>query len=89
MNKQKIIIIVLSVALFVIVQYVIYEKTTESRQQELANAYQGGYNKGLSDAVTAVYNQTENCKTTTLTIGNLTRTVLDLSCLKTSQNNTP
>ena len=89
MNKQKIIIIALSVALFIIGQYLIYERTTESRQHEVTNAFQGGYNKGLSDAVTAVYNQTENCKTTTLTIGNLTRTVLDLSCLKTGQNNTP
>ena len=80
-------IIALSVGLFALGQYVIYEKTTESRQQELSNAYQNGYTKGLSDAVTAIYKQTENCHSATLTIGNLTRTMLDLSCLKSAQNN--
>lgn len=87
MNKQKIIIIMLSVALFSLVQYVIYEKITESRQQELVNVYQNGYNRGLSDAATAIYKQTENCQTTTITIGNLTKTVFDLSCLKIQQKN--
>jgi hypothetical protein len=87
MNKQKITIIALSVGLFALGQYVIYEKANESRQQELTNAYQSGYNTGLSDAVTAVYKQTENCHTTTLTIGNLTKTILDLSCVKSGQNN--
>lgn len=87
MNKQKITIIALSIALFVSAQYIIYEKITESRQQELANAYQNGYNKGLTDAAVTVYKQTENCQTTTITIGNLTKTVFDLSCLKVESKN--
>ncbi len=85
MNKQQLAIIGLSVALFALGQYLIYERTTQSRMQEIAGAYQSGYNKGLSDAATAIYNQTENCHTTTLTIGNLTKTILDLSCLKAGQ----
>ncbi len=87
MNRQKITIIALSVALFALAQYVIYEKVMESRQQELANAYQNGYNKGLTDAAVTIYRQTENCQTTTITIGNLTKNVFDLSCLKTQQKN--
>lgn len=87
MNKQKITIIVLSVALFALVQYVLYEKITESRQQELSNAYQNGYNKGLTDAAVTVYKQTENCQSTNITIGNLTKTVFDLSCLKVESKN--
>lgn len=87
MNKQKITIIVLSIALFGLAQYVIYEKITESRQQELTDAYQNGYNKGLTDTAVAVYKQTENCQTTTITIGNLTKTVFDVSCLKLESNN--
>ena len=87
MNRQKITIIALSVALFALAQYVIYEKVMESRQQELANAYQNGYNKGLTDAAITIYRQTENCQTTTITIGNLTKNVFDLSCLKTQQKN--
>lgn len=87
MNKSKITIIVLSVALFGLGQYVIYEKIAESREQELATTYQNGYNKGLTDAAVTIYKQTENCQTTTITIGNLTKTVFDLSCLKVEQNN--
>ncbi len=88
MNKQKITIIALSIALFVLAQYVIYEKIIESRQHELSNAYQDGYKNGLTDAATAVYKQTENCQTTTLTIGNLTKTIFDVSCLKVEKNMT-
>lgn len=84
MNKQKITIVALSAALFALAQYVIYEKILESRQQELANSYQDGYKKGLTDAAVAVYKQTENCQTTTIAIGNFTKTVLDVSCLKVS-----
>lgn len=88
MNKQKITIIALSIALFALAQYVIYEKITESRQQELSNAYQNGYKNGLTDAAVAVYKQTENCQPTNITIGNLTKTIFDLSCLNVEQKNT-
>ena len=87
MDKQKMIIIVLSVALFALGQYVLYEKIIESRQQEISNSYQHGYDKGITDAVTAVFKQTENCQTTSLTVGNMTKTILDFSCLKTSPSN--
>lgn len=86
MNKQRITIITLSIALFVLAQYVIYEKIIETRQQELANTYQDGYKKGLTDAAVAVYKQTENCQTTTITIGNFTKTIFDVSCLKVEKN---
>ena len=67
--------------------YVIYEKIIETRQQELANTYQDGYKKGLTDAAVAVYKQTENCQTTTITIGNFTKTIFDVACLKIEQKN--
>ncbi len=87
MSKAKMTIIILSIGLFGIAQYVMYEKIIESRQQEMAIAYQNGYNKGLTDAAVTVYKQTENCQTTTITIGNLTRTIFDLSCLKLESMN--
>lgn len=87
MNKQKITIIILSVALFLLAQYVIYEKMIESRQQELSLAYEHGYNQGLSDAAVTIYKQTENCQTTAVTIGNLTKNIFDLSCLKAMEKN--
>ncbi|MDE2590054.1 MAG: hypothetical protein KGL95_10370 [Patescibacteria group bacterium] len=64
------------------------KKIMESRQQELANTYQNGYKNGLTDAAVAVCKQTKNCQTTTLTIGNLTKTIFDISCLKVEKNMT-
>ena len=88
MNKQKIVIIALSIALFSLAQYVIYENIIESRQQELDNTFQSGYDKGLTDAVVELYKQTENCQTTTITLGNLTKNVFDLSCLNIQSEGT-
>jgi len=45
------------------------------------SSFQAGYNKGITDAVVAVYQQTNNCKATTINIGNITRQVIDISCL--------
>lgn len=87
LNKEKVIIIALSVILFSLVQYVIYEKIIQSRQQELANAYQNGYNKGVTDAAISIYKQTNNCQTTTISIGNLSKNIFDLSCLKIQLRN--
>ena len=68
MNKQKIIIVVLSVLLFSLVQYVLYEKVSESISQELVNSYESGYLEGITDAARLVYYQTENCEPTSVTI---------------------
>ncbi|MGI0087184.1 MAG: hypothetical protein ACREBI_04415 [Nitrosotalea sp.] len=58
----------------------------ESREQEIDNAYQNGYHQDLTDAAIAVYKQIENCHTTTIAIGNLTK-LSDLSCLKIEPKN--
>lgn len=87
MNKQRIVIIMLAVALFSLSQYIIYEKITESKQIELQRIFQNGYDKGLEDTVTTIYKQTDNCQTTTISVGNFTKTIFDLSCLKTQPKN--
>jgi hypothetical protein len=87
MNKQKITIVILSVALFALAQYIIYEKIIESRQQELTLSYQNGYVKGLADTITTIFRQTENCHVSTITSGNLTKSLFDLSCLNVQKNN--
>lgn len=87
MDKQKISVIALLIALFALTQYVIYERIIETRQQEIANAYQNGYKKGLTDVVVTIYQQTEKCQTTSITIGNLTRNVVDFSCMQAHSKN--
>ena len=82
MKKEIIIIIGLLVVIFLIAQYVILDKWDEVNQQKAMDAYRTGYEQGLVDAVTTVFGQTQNCQPTTLTIGNLTKQVFDLECLK-------
>jgi len=82
MKKEMIIIIGLSVTIILIAQYVILDKWDEVNQQKVKDAYQTGYEQGLVDAVTTIFGQTQNCQSTTLTIGNFTKQVFDLECLK-------
>lgn len=83
-SKQKIAIIALAVALFVIVQYFVIEKLLEENQKKMSEIYQNGYDQGLKDAVTTLYEQTTDCQTTTIFLGNLSRQIFDMACLETS-----
>ena len=89
MNKQKIVIIALAGALFLVAQYIVFDKLAESKQKEMLDVYQRGYDNGLKDAVTTLYEQTQNCQKTSITLGNLTKEVFDFSCLKKNVETTP
>ena len=82
LDKQKIIIISLIVLLLFLVQYIIYDNFIQQMEVDLVNAFQDGYQQGLIDAVSEIFMQTENCVVTTITIGNLTKNVVDYSCLE-------
>ena len=84
MNKQKIVIIGLAVGLFLVTQYVILDKLAESRQQETLGVYKRGYDNALKDVMNSIYEKTQNCQITEISIGNLTRTVVDVDCLPQS-----
>jgi hypothetical protein len=81
-SKQKIVIIALSIALFAIAQYFAIEKVSEANQKKMSDVYQNGYDQGLKDAVTTLYEQTKDCQTTTIFVGNLSRQIFDIACLK-------
>jgi len=89
MDKQKIIIIVLVVGLFLAIQYILIEKVAEKKQEEMLQVFQEGYEEGLTDAVTAIFAQTQNCQTTTITLNNFTKEILDLSCLQFESETSP
>jgi len=88
-DKQKITIIALSVVLFLVAQYIIIDKVTEKRQEEMLQVFQEGYEEGLTDAVTALFDQTQNCQTTTITLNNFTKEILDYSCLQFESETSP
>ena len=84
MDKQKIIIIALTAALILTVQYFVLDRWISSAQQEISQNYQRGYTQGLNDAVVSLYDQTQNCHPATIVIGNLTKKVFDLACIENS-----
>jgi len=81
MNIQKIIIIGLLISLIGILQYLVLDKWMDSMNEEMTKNIQNAYDQGLLDAVIAIYQQTENCQGVPIKIGNLTKTVFDVSCL--------
>ncbi len=81
-NKHKLLVVILVVLLLIAVGYIIYDKVQQKRQAQLYNALQQGYNQGLYNAVVSLYQQTEECKVTAITLGNLTRQVVDVACIQ-------
>ena len=78
-SKLMIIVIIVLIVLFILaLGYIFIDKWQESRQSELIKIYQ----QGISDTVLSLYQQTENCQITTVNLGNATRQVVDVSCIK-------
>ena len=89
MNKQEIIIITLAAALVLFSAYIVFDKLAESRQKEMSEIYQKGYEQGIKDSVTTLYEQTQNCQTLTITLENLTKNLFDLACLQNNKTLSP
>jgi len=81
MDKQKILIIAISVTLFLFVQLFIFDELEESQQREILSTYDRGYDQGAIDAVTSVFSQIEDCQVASITLFNSTKEVFDRSCL--------
>ncbi len=81
-KKQAIILIVLALLLVAAITYIIVDKLQTRQMNQLQNAFASGYQLGLTDVITTMYNQTANCQIATMTVGNETRQVVDISCLQ-------
>tara|TARA_Y100000310_G_C19974611_1_gene487017 strand:+ start:167 stop:451 length:285 start_codon:yes stop_codon:yes gene_type:complete len=84
-KKFRLTITILAILLVLSVGYIAIDKYTTSREQQLMATYQGGYNKGVQDAVVSLYQQTNNCQPATINIGNLTKQIFDVACLQNQQ----
>ena len=84
MNKQKIVIFILSAILFILAEYIIINDLYESNQTQVQDSYQIGYDKGLSDTAESVFLQTENCNPVGVTLNNMTKVIIDTACLDVS-----
>ena len=79
MKKQIMTIIMLAILLIASLGYIGVSYWQEKKQAELTSVYQ----QGISDAVVSVFQQTDDCKAPTVTLGNFTRQIVDVACLKT------
>ena len=87
LDKQKIIIIALLSVVFILANSIFIDKWLEIKQEENTLLYEKGYEQGLTDAVTALFYNTDDCSVTTITIKNETRPIVDFSCFDPNQNN--
>ena len=81
-KKLEISVIVLVIVLVVTVQYFIIQDWFESKEDELLESYMEGYEKGMSDAVLSLFEETQDCKLTTLTVNEFSRKLFDIECLQ-------
>ena len=83
-SKQKLLIIILAVALAVMfVWFVIIDNDIiPTIQQEIITSYQNGYNAGVENSITEIFQKTSNCNPTYIWIANNTRQLVDVACLQ-------
>ena len=81
-KKAKIAIAILAVLLIAAVGYIGWGAYQQQRYDDAISAYKQGYNQGLTDATTTLYQYTEGCGSAKLFLGNVTRQVVDADCVK-------
>jgi len=83
-SKQKLLVITLAVTLTAIfVWFVIIDNyIIPTIQQEITTSYQNGYNAGVENSITEIFQQTSNCNPTYIWVANNTRQLVDVACLQ-------
>ena len=81
MNKKNLIIVILASSLILTVNFFVLDKWLDLRENELSKFYQQGYDRGLEDAVTTIFEQTENCQLASIWIGNSSKDLIDFLCI--------
>jgi len=82
MDKQKITIAILAIALIVAIQYVILDNWMDLKSDEIDEAYQSGYEQGSVDIALSLIQQTNDCQTASIIFDNITRSVFDIDCIE-------
>ncbi len=83
-SKQKLLIIILTISLAAIfIWFVIIDNyVIPTIQQNITNSYQNGYNAGVENSITEIFQQTSNCQPTYIWIANNTKQLIDVACLQ-------
>ena len=79
-EKNKIILVSVCCVVFIIFQFFLLDFWEQQRIEESAIAFQRGFDFGLENAVFTIYNNTENCQITTISVGNDSKKLVDFTC---------
>ncbi|PLW80737.1 hypothetical protein C0585_01165 [Candidatus Woesearchaeota archaeon] len=80
-DPYKIATITLGIILLLTLGYVGITKYNNIQFQKYQDIYVQGYNKGVEDSVVKLFSETDDCKVTSIFIGNTTRQIADLECI--------
>lgn len=73
----------LLLALFIIlISYVAYNEYNRALFNNMMDAARAGYDQGVIDTVSLIYQEAEDCQLVPLTLDNTTRHLVDVSCLE-------
>ena len=82
MKRINYVFIAISIASFLVIQYLILDSWNQSTQKKMDEFFQSGYEEGLFESVKTIYQQTDNCQIAIINIGNNTKQLLDVYCLQ-------
>lgn len=81
-NTFMIATIVLSIILILVIGYVAYDKAVAWKAKKYQDILSQGYNQGVSDSVTQIFQRTNDCNVVPLVLQNETRNLADVACIQ-------
>jgi len=85
-DKKILIIIGISGALFIILQFYLLDFWEQEKLKEYAEVFEKGYSVGFENSVFTIFNNTENCNVTKIWVGNSSKYIIDFNCSLAEQN---
>jgi hypothetical protein len=82
MEKQKIAIIGLGVAIILIVQYFLISDLVNQKNEESMTIFQNGYDAGVESTIKLLFAKTDNCQPADIFMNETTRILVDYDCVK-------
>ena len=81
MQKQTIAIIILATSLFLIIQYTFLSNWINNIQQEIDKNFLREFEQGQISTAKTIFEQTNDCNTSTITLVNFNRQLIDTICV--------
>jgi hypothetical protein len=78
---KKLLLLLPLIGVVLITQYLLMAELTEEEDSKLVDSFRLGYDRGISDSINRIINETKNCSTSNIFSNNSTVTLIDINCL--------